>query len=71
MALTHDPFNGHVVAAHGRRGGLVKVLWSDDDGMYLLTKRLERGRFIWPQPPARGLDHCRVARQHKFVSSNK
>jgi transposase len=27
----------------------VKLLWSDGDGMCLLTKRLERGRFVWPQ----------------------
>jgi len=49
MALTEDPFNGHVFAFRGRRGDLVKLLWSDGDGMCLLTKRLERGRFVWPQ----------------------
>ena len=27
----------------------MKLLWSDGDGMCLLTKRLERGRFVWPQ----------------------
>ena len=49
VALTEDPFSGHVFAFRGRRGDLVKLLWSDGDGMCLLTKRLERGRFIWPQ----------------------
>ena len=44
-----DPFSGHVFAFRGRRGDLVKLLWSDGDGMCLLTKRLERGRFVWPQ----------------------
>jgi transposase len=39
----------NVFAFRGRRGDLVKLLWSDGDGMCLLTKRLERGRFIWPQ----------------------
>ena len=29
-------------------GGLIKVLWHDGQGMCLLAKRLERGRFIWP-----------------------
>ena len=48
-ALTDDPFSGHVFAFRGRRGDLVKLLWSDGDGMCLLTKRLEKGRFIWPQ----------------------
>ena len=28
--------------------GLIKVLWHDGIGLCLLTKRLERGQFIWP-----------------------
>jgi transposase len=32
-----------------RRGDLIKVLWFDGDGLCLFAKRLERGRFIWPQ----------------------
>ena len=47
--LADDPYAGHVFAFRGRRGDLVKLLWSDGDGMCLLTKRLERGRFVWPQ----------------------
>src|SRR5436853_7372910 len=47
--LAEDPYAGHVFAFRGRRGDLVKLLWSDGDGMCLLTKRLERGRFVWPQ----------------------
>jgi len=27
----------------------VKLLWFDGDGMCLFAKRLERGRFVWPQ----------------------
>ena len=30
-------------------GDLIKLLWFDGDGLCLLQKRLERGRFIWPQ----------------------
>jgi transposase len=33
----------------GRRGDLIKVLWYDGDGLCLFAKRLERGRFVWPQ----------------------
>jgi len=27
----------------------VKVLWWDGTGLCLFAKRLERGRFVWPQ----------------------
>ena len=48
-ALEQQPFNGHVFVFRGRRGDLIKVLWWDGDGLCLFAKRLERGRFIWPQ----------------------
>ena len=48
QTLGHDPFSGAVYAFRGRRGGLIKVLWHDGIGLCLLTKRLERGQFIWP-----------------------
>ena len=32
----------------GRRGDLVKVIWFDGRGACLFSKRLERGRFVWP-----------------------
>jgi transposase len=32
-----------------RFGDIVKVLWFDGGGLCLLAKRLERGRFVWPQ----------------------
>jgi transposase len=46
--LEKDPFSGHIFVFRGRRGDLVKVLWWDGDGLCLLAKKLERGRFIWP-----------------------
>jgi transposase len=46
--LQHDPFDGAAFAFRGKRGGLIKVLWHDGIGLCLLTKRLERGHFIWP-----------------------
>ena len=48
-ALERDPFSGHVFVFRGRRGDLIKVLWWDGDGLCLFAKRLERGRFVWPQ----------------------
>ncbi|WP_408583574.1 IS66 family insertion sequence element accessory protein TnpB [Paraburkholderia tropica] len=32
-----------------RLGDLVKILWATEDGIWLLAKRLERGRFISPK----------------------
>lgn len=34
--------------ADGSRIGLVKLLWYDGQGLCLLSKRLERGHFVWP-----------------------
>ena len=48
-ALAENPFCGHVFVFRGRRGDILKVLWFDGQGLMLLAKRLERGRFIWPQ----------------------
>ncbi|WP_349509741.1 IS66 family insertion sequence element accessory protein TnpB [Bradyrhizobium sp. ORS 285] len=28
---------------------MIKALWHDGQGMCLFAKRLDRGRFIWPQ----------------------
>jgi len=50
--LEKDPFAGHLFVFRGRRGDLVKVLWWDGQGFCLFTKRLDRGRFVWPR--ARG-----------------
>lgn len=44
-----EPFGGHVFVFRGKRGDLVKLLWWDGDGLCLFAKRLEKGRFIWPQ----------------------
>ncbi|MGE0273500.1 MAG: IS66 family insertion sequence element accessory protein TnpB [Alphaproteobacteria bacterium] len=47
--LGKEPFSGHVFAFRGRRGDQLKLLWWSGDGMNLYVKRLERGRFVWPQ----------------------
>ena len=48
--LKRDPHNGHLFVFRGRRGDLIKVLWHDGQGACLFSKKLERGRFIWPSP---------------------
>jgi transposase len=48
--LRHDPHGGNLFVFRGRRGDLIKVLWHDGQGLCLFSKRLEKGRFIWPSP---------------------
>jgi transposase len=47
--LKKSPFSGHVFVFRGKRGNVIKLLWATSDGLCLLAKRLERGRFVWPQ----------------------
>jgi transposase len=47
--LAENPFSGQIFVFRGKRGDLVKLLWFDGDGVCLFAKRLERGRFVWPQ----------------------
>ena len=48
--LAEDPFSGHLFVYRGRRGDLIKIIWWDSQGACLFSKRLERGRFVWPSP---------------------
>ena len=61
QVLAGDPYSGHLFLFRGRRGDQIKVIslswfagkplagngW-DGQGACLFTKRLERGRFVWP-----------------------
>jgi transposase len=48
-AMKRDPYAGDLYVFRGRRGNLIKILWHDGLGISLYAKRLDRGRFIWPQ----------------------
>ena len=48
--LKLEPYSGHLFVFRGRRGDLIKVIWFDGQGACLFSKRLERGRFVWPSP---------------------
>ena len=47
-SLSEDPYSGHLFVFRGRRGDLLKIIWWDQQGACLFSKRLERGRFVWP-----------------------
>lgn len=46
--LKQDPYCGHLFVFRGRRGDQLKVIWWDGQGACLFSKRLEKGRFVWP-----------------------
>tara|TARA_R110002096_G_scaffold219471_11_gene407781 strand:+ start:1812 stop:2111 length:300 start_codon:yes stop_codon:yes gene_type:complete len=46
--LNTDPYNGHLFVFRSRRGDLIEVIWWDGQGACLFSKRLEKGRFVWP-----------------------
>lgn len=48
--LAQDPFSGHLFVFRGARGDLIKAIWWDGQGACLFSKRLEKGRFVWPSP---------------------
>ncbi|MBL6933152.1 MAG: IS66 family insertion sequence element accessory protein TnpB [Rhodospirillales bacterium] len=50
--LNQDPYSGHLFVFRGRRGDLIKIIWWDGQGACLFSKRLERGRFVWPSAKA-------------------
>ena len=49
QTLGRDPFTGDLYVFRGRRGDLLKILVWDGQGLVLIAKRLEKGRFLWPQ----------------------
>ena len=56
--LEREPFSGHLFAFCNRKRDMVKVLYWDRNGFCLWQKRLERGKFKWPEgvEGVRGMD---------------
>jgi transposase len=50
--LIEDPYSGHLFVFRGRRGDLLKIIWWDQQGACLFSKRLEKGRFGGPAAKA-------------------
>jgi transposase len=49
QTVSQQSFFCHVFLFLGRRGDILRPLTFEGDGLCLFAKRLDRGRFIWPQ----------------------
>jgi transposase len=47
--LGHDPLSGHLFLFTNRTHTRLKALVWDGSGLWVCAKRLERGRFHWPE----------------------
>jgi transposase len=48
--LQEDPLSGHLFVFLGRRRHMIKIIYWDGSGYWVLAKRLARGTFAWPEP---------------------
>src|SRR4051812_22258102 len=49
--LGYDPLSGHLFLFTNRTKTRLKALVYDGSGLWVCSKRLERGRFCWPDKP--------------------
>ena len=45
-----NPFDGSLFMFRGKRGDYFTAIDWDGTGLWLLAKKLETGRFVWPPP---------------------
>jgi transposase len=52
QALGRDGFDGAAYVFRNRSGTRIKVVCCDAQGVWLCLRRLDEGRFVWPQAQA-------------------
>ena len=46
--INQDPFAGHLFLFRSRQGDFIKIFWFDQDGFAIFAKKLEVGKFRFP-----------------------
>ena len=59
--LEEDVHGGAIFVFSNRRHDRLKMLYFDGSGLWLLSKRLERGTFAWPKSVESGQRKLRLA----------
>ena len=54
--LGSDPTSGHVYVFCNKRFDRIKALYFDGSGLWVSAKRLEKGRFAWPDSRDRSIE---------------
>lgn len=63
--LREDPLSGHLFLFANRQRTRLKVMVFDGSGLWVCAKRLEKGRFAWPE--ARGDSKPAVLRAEQLT----
>lgn len=54
--LQSNPLDGHLFLFRGKNGDRIKALFWDRNGLCIWYKRLEKGRYKWPQKATASLE---------------
>ena len=63
--LLCEPLSGHLFVFSNARRNRLKVLFWDGSGLWVCAKRLEKGRFSWPEATA---GEAKVALSHEELA---